>query len=153
MRSRGGRARRAYRARADRPGYRAARIEIPPDPGLDKSSNQVVAVNLCTCRSDQGPPFVNGIGSMWITPQAAHAKGKSFFHDAHRSSCIPGRPRIALAVKPFTHTFIHNANRRRALPWKMNDLQKDAQRCGENVEHNNFVARVHRRACERLTAR
>jgi len=32
----------------------------------------------------------------------------------------------------------------------MNDLQADAERCGEKLEHYNFVARAHRRDCKRV---
>jgi len=35
----------------------------------------------------------------------------------------------------------------------MNDLQTDAETCGEKLEHYNFVARAHRRACARLMSR
>ena len=129
------------------------RRQIPPESGLDKTPNQVVDRHLCTCRSVGANAFVNAADSLGITSQRVEDKGKSAVAAADDCVRVPGRPRNVPHVKPLTHTLIHTANPRDAQPRKMNDLQADAERCGEKHERYKFVARPHRRRRAHIVTR
>jgi len=57
-------------------------------------------------------------------------------------SRLRGRLTSARRVKRLTHNLIHNRKPTRASLSKMNDLRRDASRCGEKHERYSWVARA-----------